>query len=196
MLGRGSHRSAIRDVPASLCAAVCARSAAPSDRFIAGRRGVRASLRAHARFQALSVRRPRSSGVVAAARMGGGARALALRSSPCAADASRTALLQLYRLAGSALACRLRASGAKAPALHQVCTTLFVVVDAAAAFAAKPAGADELLHERTRAVLLTQRGMQMLQYLEPSVKADEIHHFERPHRMVEAELKGFVDIAR
>src|SRR5829696_3830634 len=71
-----------------------------------------------------------------------------------------------------------------------------VFIDAFPDFPAEPACLDVLCQQRAGAVLLTHAPVQVLEDAETGVEADEIHQFERPHRMVEPELERLVDVAR
>src|SRR5713101_9274596 len=69
-----------------------------------------------------------------------------------------------------------------------------IVVEAALGLAAEPAGLDVLYQQRARPILgVRQTLMRHLHDRQTGVEADEIGKFERPHRMVRAELHRGVD---
>ena len=72
-----------------------------------------------------------------------------------------------------------------------------VHVEAATALLAEPARGDEVPQQRRRAVLVVaDLAVQDLGDGEHRVEADEVAQLERPHRVVEAELRAGIDVLR
>ena len=72
---------------------------------------------------------------------------------------------------------------------------MIIFVDAAADLPAEPAGADVLIEQRTRAIFLAERPVQILQDAEARIQPHQVDQLERPHRVIEPELERPVDIA-
>src|SRR5271169_1769078 len=71
---------------------------------------------------------------------------------------------------------------------------LSVIIHATARFAAQAAFLHVLLEQRIGTVFFAQCLVEIFQDLEADVEADEIHHFERAHGIVETELDGLIDV--
>jgi len=69
-----------------------------------------------------------------------------------------------------------------------------IVVDAVAGFAAEAALLDVLAEERAGLVFFAEGGVEVFEDFQADVEADEVDHFEGAHRVIEAELDGFVDV--
>jgi len=67
-------------------------------------------------------------------------------------------------------------------------------VDAAARFAAEAALLDVLAEERAGLVFFAEGGVEVFEDFQADVEADEVDHLEGAHRVIEAELDGFVDV--
>jgi len=70
-----------------------------------------------------------------------------------------------------------------------------IVVHTAAGFAAEAALLDVLAEERAGFVFFTESGVEIFEDFQTDIEADEIDHFKRAHRVIEAELHGFIDVS-
>src|SRR6266850_1207513 len=73
---------------------------------------------------------------------------------------------------------------------------LRVIVDAAARFAAQASFLHILAQQGIGMILFAERAMQIFKNIEPHVETYKIHELEWAHRMIEAQLQGFVDVLR
>src|ERR1700678_4044930 len=69
-----------------------------------------------------------------------------------------------------------------------------IIENAAAGFASEAAGFYVLLQQRRGAVFIAQSFVEIFKDGEAHVESDEIHQFKRAHRMIQAELQGFINI--
>src|SRR5438067_3658456 len=50
--------------------------------------------------------------------------------------------------------------------------------------------------ERARTILFAERLMEKIEDAQPGIQTDQVDHLKRPHRMIQTEFDGFIDITR
>src|SRR5260221_14503578 len=69
-----------------------------------------------------------------------------------------------------------------------------ILVDTSSGFLSQPSCLNILNQQWCRLIFFTQSLVQVVEDMETSVEADQIHQVKRPHGMVQSQLQSFINI--